>query len=95
MNQIFSCAITLKEGNGTRKDLIQYLDQNKIGTRLLFAGNLTKQPYFRNVKYRISGNLLNTDLVMNNTFWVGIYPGISYEQLDYISYSLEKYFKVY
>jgi CDP-4-dehydro-6-deoxyglucose reductase, E1 len=91
----FGFPITLKEGNGTRKDLIQYLDQNKIGTRLLFAGNLTKQPYFRNVKYRISGNLLNTDLVMNNTFWVGIYPGISYEQLDYISYSLEKYFKVY
>jgi CDP-6-deoxy-D-xylo-4-hexulose-3-dehydrase len=67
-----------------RIDLLNYLDQNKIGTRLLFAGNITKQPYMEYCDYRISGDLNNTDLIMNQTFWLGIYPGLNSEHLDYV-----------
>ncbi|MDX2464098.1 MAG: lipopolysaccharide biosynthesis protein RfbH, partial [Porticoccus sp.] len=64
----FGFAITLREESGVdRVDLLKYLDQNKIGSRLLFAGNLTRQPYFENQKYRVSGELANTDRVMNQT----------------------------
>ena len=63
----FGFPITLKENAGVKRlDLVRYLDQFKIGSRLLFAGNLTNQPYFEGVEYRISGELKNTDLVMNN-----------------------------
>jgi CDP-6-deoxy-D-xylo-4-hexulose-3-dehydrase len=72
--------------------LLKYLDQYNIGTRLLFAGNLTKQPYFEGRKYRIVGNLENTDIIMNQTFWLGVYPGLCNEQLDYIVDRLETYF---
>ena len=75
-------------------DLIKYLDQNKIGTRLLFAGNLTRQPYFKDVDYRISGDLTNTDITMNNTLWLGIYPGIGKKQLDYIAVKIEEFFGI-
>jgi len=68
------------------------LDQKKIGTRLLFAGNLTKQPYFENVEYRVVGDLTNTDKTMNQTFWVGVQPALSKENLDYISEKLEEFF---
>ena len=85
----FGFPITLKETAAvTRNDLIQYLDQKKIGTRLLFSGNMTKQPYMsnlvENVDYRISGSLDNTNLVMNNTFWIGVQPNLSVEMLDYV-----------
>lgn len=76
----------------SRIDLLQYLDDKNIGTRLLFAGNLTKQPYFANVNYRISGALNNTDLVMNNTFWLGTYPGLKREHLEYIAESVREFF---
>ncbi len=80
----FGFPITIKDNAGfSRKDLIAYLDENKIGTRLLFAGNLTKQPYMQGRNYRTHGELTNTDIVMNNTFWVGIYPGLSEQMLDY------------
>jgi len=59
---------------------------------LLFAGNLTKQPYFKNIEYRIIGNLTNTDIIMNKTFWLGVYPGIGEEQLDYICKVLTEFF---
>ena len=75
-----------------RADLIKYLEQNKIGTRLLFAGNLTKQPYFKDIDYRIVGDLVNTDITMNQTFWIGIYPGLCQEQLDYVSEKFEEFF---
>jgi len=80
----FGFPITLKaSANVKRVDLMQYLDQNKIGTRLLFAGNLTRQPYMKGRNYRIVGELTNTDIVMNNTFWIGVYPGLSHEMLDF------------
>ena len=74
-----------------RVDLLSYLDQNKIGTRLLFAGNLTRQPYLIGQKYRVSGELTNTDKVMNQTFWVGVFPGLQQEHLDYIAAKIEEF----
>jgi len=75
--------------------LLEYLDQNKIGTRLLFAGNLTRQPYMKGRNYRVSGELTNTDLVMNDSFWVGVYPGLTEEMLNFISEKIESYFGIY
>ena len=76
----FGFPITVKENSPvSRLDLITYLDQNKIGTRLLFAGNLIRQPYMASANYRISGELTNTDNVMNNTFWIGVQPALTKE----------------
>jgi CDP-6-deoxy-D-xylo-4-hexulose-3-dehydrase len=91
----FGFPITLKpEADFRRVDLLSYLDQYKIGTRLLFAGNLTRQPYMKGREYRISGSLDNTDVVMNQTFWVGVYPGLSREMLDHIVEKIEAYLGV-
>lgn len=91
----FGFPITLRENNNiNRIDLLKYLDQNKIGVRLLFAGNLTKQPYFKDVKYRIHGELINTNIVMDRTFWVGVYPGISSDMLEYITNTFESFFGI-
>ncbi|MDP9066067.1 MAG: DegT/DnrJ/EryC1/StrS family aminotransferase, partial [Pseudomonadota bacterium] len=67
----------------TREQLTAHLERHKIGTRLLFAGNLTRQPYFSGRPHRISGTLTNTDRVMERTFWIGVYPGLSSEMLDF------------
>lgn len=89
----FGFPITLKSDVGfNRVELIKYLDQNKIGSRLLFAGNLTRQPYFQGVDFRIASDLANTENTMNNTFWIGIYPGIDYQKLDFIVEKLEEFF---
>ncbi len=89
----FGFPITLRESAGVhRPDLLAYLDQYKIGTRLLFAGNLTRQPYFQGRQYRVHGELKNTDIVMNNTFWVGIYPGLTQTMLDYAAIQIETFF---
>jgi CDP-6-deoxy-D-xylo-4-hexulose-3-dehydrase len=88
----FGFLITIKENNlFQRLDLIRYLDQHKIGTRLLFAGNLLKQPYMKNINYRIVGDLKNTDYIMNNSFWVGVFPGLTNEMLDYIVEKIETF----
>jgi CDP-6-deoxy-D-xylo-4-hexulose-3-dehydrase len=89
----FGFPITLKETSGVERiDLVKFLDEAKIGTRLLFAGNLTRQPYFANVKYRVVGELTNTDRIMNQTFWIGIYPGLTTEHLDYVVSKFEEFF---
>jgi CDP-6-deoxy-D-xylo-4-hexulose-3-dehydrase len=91
----FGFPLVVKAESGIkRNDLINYLEQNKIGTRLLFAGNLTKQPYMANRNYRVSGELTNTDVVMNQTFWLGTYPALGQEQLDFIAEKLEEFFGV-
>jgi CDP-6-deoxy-D-xylo-4-hexulose-3-dehydrase len=91
----FGFPLILKEDSGVKRtDLINYLEQNKIGTRLLFAGNLTKQPYMAGRNFRISGELTNTDIVMNQTFWLGTFPGLSNDHLDYIANKLEEFFGV-
>ncbi len=80
----FGFPITLRENAPvTRLDLLTYLDQEKIGTRLLFAGNLTRQPSLQNQVYRVPSPLANTDTVMQNTFWVGVQPALQRESLDY------------
>ncbi|MDX8395062.1 MAG: lipopolysaccharide biosynthesis protein RfbH [Mariprofundaceae bacterium] len=91
----FGFPITLKESAGvSRVDLTKYLDQNKVGTRLLFAGNLTRQPYFHDIEYRVVGELTNTDITMNQTLWLGIFPALGKEQLDYTAEKLEEFFGV-
>jgi len=91
----FGFLMTIRpESDIRRVDLINYLDQNKIGTRLLFAGNLTRQPYMLGRNFRISGDLTNTDLVMNNSFWVGVYPGLTEEMLSFIADKIEAFFGV-
>jgi CDP-6-deoxy-D-xylo-4-hexulose-3-dehydrase len=75
-----------------RVDLLRYLDQHKIGTRLLFAGNVTRQPYFANAKYRLGSALPNTDTIMNNTFWIGLHPGLREEMLDYAVQQMNAFF---
>jgi len=91
----FGFPITIRDEAGiTRVDLLKYLDQYKIGTRLLFAGNLTRQPYFQGRTYRVSGELINTDKVMNNTFWIGVYPGLDEEMLSFVVEKLETFFGV-
>jgi CDP-6-deoxy-D-xylo-4-hexulose-3-dehydrase len=91
----FGFPLVLKETAGVKRtDLINFLDQCKIGTRLLFAGNLTKQPYMLGRKFRVSGELTNTNIVMNQTFWLGTFPGLDEPQLEYIAEKLEEFFGV-
>lgn len=91
----FGFPITIKRtAKVNRVNLLQYLDKKKIGTRLLFAGNLTKQPYLADCKYRISGELMNTDIVMNQTFWLGTYPALNREHLEYVACAIECFFGV-
>lgn len=66
------------------RDVIQFLERRKIGTRQLFGGNLTRQPAYRDVPWRAIGDLTNTDFVMNNVFWIGVYPGLTEEMLAYV-----------
>lgn len=68
----------------SRLDLLRCLDQSKIGTRLLFGGNLTRQPAYRSANYRVVGDLKNTDFVMNQVFWIGVYPGLTTEMLNFV-----------
>jgi CDP-6-deoxy-D-xylo-4-hexulose-3-dehydrase len=74
-----------------REELLRFLDSRKIGTRLLFAGNLTRQPAYKNVDWRVVGDLTNTDIVMKRTFWVGTYPGLTPVMLDYIIASIREF----
>lgn len=91
----FGFPITLKESAGVnRVDFTKFLDQHKIGTRLLFAGNLTRQPYFKDVNYRIVGELTNTDITMKNTLWLGNYPALSEEHFDFVAQKIEEFFGV-
>ena len=91
----FGFPITLKENCPVnRLDLLNYLDENKVGTRLLFAGNLTRQPYMVGAKYRISGDLTNTDIVMNNTFWIGVQPSLTEEMLEFAALKISTFLGV-
>jgi len=87
----FGFPIILKE-NISRAKFIEYLDNCKIGTRLLFAGNITRQPYFENIKYRVSGSLINTDIIMSQSLWLGVYPGLGRDHMDFIIEKIREYF---
>lgn len=91
----FGFPVTLKESAGVKRvDLLKYLDQHKIGTRLLFAGNLIRQPYFHNVEYRVVGELTNTDRTMNQTFWLGVQPSLGQKHFDFVGEKLEEFFGI-
>jgi CDP-6-deoxy-D-xylo-4-hexulose-3-dehydrase len=88
----FGFPMTLKPNAPvSRLDLLTYLDQNKVGTRLLFAGNLTRQPYMVGANYRVSGELMHTDNVMNNTFWIGVQPSLTKEMLNFACLTIERF----
>ncbi|MCR4376862.1 MAG: lipopolysaccharide biosynthesis protein RfbH [Rhodospirillales bacterium] len=81
----FGFTITLKDTAPlSRIELLKHLEHHKIGTRLLFAGNITCQPYMAGRNFRVSGSLERTDLIMNNTFWIGVQPALTIEMLDYV-----------
>ena len=91
----FGFPLTLREEAGVgRVDLLRYLEQYRIGTRLLFAGNLLRQPYFRDQDYRVAGKLESTDCIMCNTFWMGVHPGLNQDALAYTAEKLEQFFGV-
>ena len=86
----FGYPITLRDGCGIKRvELLRHLDANKVGTRLLFAGNLTRQPYMQGRKYRVSGELTVTDKVMHDTFWIGLWPGLGEDHLEHAAQCIE------
>lgn len=88
----FGYPITLRDGCGiNRVELVRYLDEQGVGTRLLFAGNLTRQPYMQGLNYQVSGELPVTDKIMNDTFWIGLWPGLSDDHLEHAARCLETY----
>jgi CDP-6-deoxy-D-xylo-4-hexulose-3-dehydrase len=85
----FGFPITLDpELDVNREDLLRFLDERLIGTRLMFAGNILRQPAYKDVDFRVVGELTNTDIVMRRTFWVGVFPGLTEPMLDYIADSV-------
>jgi CDP-6-deoxy-D-xylo-4-hexulose-3-dehydrase len=81
----FGFLITVRDDSGiSRNEFVKKLNERKIDTRLLFGGNLIKQPAFSDVNFKTIGNLHNSDIVMSNSFWIGVWPGLSYEMLDYV-----------
>ena len=88
----FGCPITLDPSHPVnREELLRFLDSRKIGTRLLFAGNIMKQPGYTNIDFRVVGDLTNTDVVMRRSFWVGVYPGLTKQMLDYVIESISDF----
>ena len=89
----FGFPITLREGGSQKRDeLVRFLDGHKIGTRLLFGGNLLKQPYMKGRNYRVVGETVNSDIVMNSTFWIGLYPGLTNAHLEYTVGRIKEFF---
>jgi len=86
----FGFMVTVRPESGiSRNKLVRYIEDHNVQTRLLFSGNIIRQPCFDDIRetdaYRIAGSLENTDLIMNNSFWVGVYPGLTDEKLDYMA----------
>jgi CDP-6-deoxy-D-xylo-4-hexulose-3-dehydrase len=90
----FGFLITIRENqNFTRTELVQFLNNNKIHTRNLFAGNLLRQPAFKNIEKRVDGDLKNTDFIMNNTFFIGVYPGLGKPEINYVTEKFTDFFQ--
>ena len=94
----FGFLLTIKESAPFDRDtLVHFLNDKQIATRYLFAGNITKQPYFieNKIEHRVIGDLKNADIIMNNTFWVGVYPGLTTEMMEYMATCFEKFVSQY
>jgi len=88
----FGFPLTLRDNLSiNRNELLRHLDKKKIGFRLLFSGNVTKQPYMLEKKFRVVGDLKNTSTIMNNTFWIGVYPGLTNQELDFAAGEIKKF----
>jgi CDP-6-deoxy-D-xylo-4-hexulose-3-dehydrase len=88
----FGFPLTLRDNAPvSRTDLLTYLDQEKVGTRMLFAGNLTRQPYMLGRHYRVHGSLANSDRIMADTFWIGVQPALTQDMMDYAASKIEAF----
>jgi CDP-6-deoxy-D-xylo-4-hexulose-3-dehydrase len=91
----FGFILTLRDDlRFSKNDIVNYLEENKIQTRMLFAGNLTRQPSFQDVEYRIHGELKNTDKIMNDTFLIGVYPGLTDQMIDYMIAKIKEFIQL-
>jgi dTDP-4-dehydro-2,6-dideoxy-D-glucose 3-dehydratase len=88
----FGFVITVKpDAPFTRRDMVRFLESRRIGTRLLFAGNLTRHPAYQGQPYRVAGDLTNSDVITEQTFWIGVYPGVTFEMVDYMVESIRAF----
>ncbi|NBY62399.1 MAG: lipopolysaccharide biosynthesis protein RfbH, partial [Actinobacteria bacterium] len=90
----FGFLLTVRPGAPfSRYDIVQHLENHRIGTRQLFGGNLLSQPAYQKIEHRVSGSLKNTEIISNNAFWIGVFPGLTDEMIDYMIATIAEFVK--